>query len=171
MPVNAPIRSMPSARSRARLLEVIAQFDVEAAPRYRPVPTGRRPTTWCNIFVWDTTRALGAEIPHCVDGAGRSVPVGQGKELTANGTLRWLETHGAADGWREADAAGAMRAAEAGAPAVAIWHNAFGPGHVGIVVPCENEGVHIAQAGAVCFSRGPLAHGFGDRPVRFFVHA
>lgn len=170
MPVDAPLRSMASARGRSLLLEVIAQFDVEATPRYRPVPTRRGPTTWCNIFVWDATRALGAEIPHCVDEAGRSVPVGQGRELTANGTLRWLETHGVADGWREEDAAGAVRAAEAGSPALAIWHNPFGPGHVGIVVPCQDEGVHIAQAGAVCFNSRPLAHGFGDRPARFFVH-
>ncbi len=171
MPVDAPVRSTPAARSPARLLEVVAQFDVETTPRYRPVSTPRGSTTWCNIFVWDATRALGAEIPHCVDEAGRPVPVGQGRELTANRTLRWLEAHGAADGWREADAAGAVEAARAGSPAVAIWHNPFGPGHVALVVPCEDDGVHIAQAGAACFSRRPLAHGFGDRPARFFVHA
>jgi hypothetical protein len=170
MLVDAPIRSAPSARSRALLLEVVAQFDVEATPRYRPVPTPRGLTTWCNVFVSDVTRALGAEIPHCVDEAGRSIPVEQGVELTANRTLRWLETHGAADGWREADAAGAMRAAQAGSPAVAVWHNPSGPGHLAIVVPCEDEGVHIAQAGAACFGGRPLAHGFGNRPARFFVH-
>jgi hypothetical protein len=171
MPVDAPVRSTPSARSRARLLDVVAQFDVEMTARYRPVPTPQGPTTWCNIFVWDATRALGAEIPHCVDEAGCSVPVGQGRELTANRTLRWLEAHGATAGWRESDAAGAVRAAQGGLPAVAIWHNPFGPGHVALVVPCDAEGVHVAQAGAVCFSSRPLAHGFGERPARFFVHA
>jgi hypothetical protein len=171
VPVEAPVRSTPSVRSQALLLEVIAQFDVEATPRYRPVPAPRGTTTWCNIFVWDATRALGAEVPHWVDEAGRSVPAGKGKELTANGTLRWLTTHGPADGWREEDAAGAQRAAEAGSPALAIWHNPFGPGHVALVVPCHDAGVHIAQAGAACFRCRPLAHGFGDRPARFFVHA
>jgi hypothetical protein len=63
-----------------------------------------------------------------------------------------------------------MRAAQAGSPAVAVWHNPSGPGHLAIVVPCEDEGVHIAQAGAACFGGRPLAHGFGNRPARFFVH-
>ncbi|HXJ83223.1 MAG TPA: hypothetical protein VMS64_31625 [Candidatus Methylomirabilis sp.] len=170
-PVDAPVRSAPSTRSRARLLEVVAQFEVETTPRYQPVSISSGSTTWCNIFVWDATRALGAEIPHCVDEAGRAVPVGQGTELTANRTLRWLETHGLAAGWREEDAAGAIRAARAGSPAVAIWHNPFGPGHVALVVPCDDDGVHIAQAGAACFSSRPLAHGFGERSARFFVHA
>jgi hypothetical protein len=169
--VDAPVRSTPAARSPARLLEVVAQFSVETTPRYRPVSTPRGPTTWCNIFVWDATRALGAEIPHCVDEAGCSVPVGEGRELTANRTLRWLETHGPATGWREVDAVGAVAAARAGSPAVAIWHNPFGPGHVALVVPSDEADIHIAQAGAACFSRRPLAHGFGDRPARFFAHA
>jgi hypothetical protein len=171
LPVDAPVRSTPAARSPARLLEVVAQFSVETTPRYRPVSTPRGPTTWCNIFVWDATRALGAEIPHCVDEAGCSVPVGEGRELTANRTLRWLETHGPATGWREVDAVGAVAAARAGSPAVAIWHNPFGPGHVALVVPSDEADIHIAQAGAACFSRRPLAHGFGDRPARFFAHA
>jgi hypothetical protein len=51
---------------------------------------------------------------------------------------------GAADRWREADAAGAFRAAS---PAVNIWHNSFGPGHVALVVPCEDDGVHLDQGG------------------------
>jgi hypothetical protein len=171
MPVDAPTRSDPSARDRDGLLAVIGQFQVETTWRYRPTPTKRGRNTWCNIFVWDVTRALGAEVPHCVDEAGRPTAIGQGKELTANGTLRWLEMYGPAHGWREEDAPAAARAAEAGWPTLAIWHNPFGHGHIALVVTGPDGNVHIAQAGADCFSNRPLAHGFGDRPVRFFVHA
>jgi hypothetical protein len=54
---------------------------------------------------------------------------------------------------------------------LAAWQNPDGHGHIAVVVPAgPGEGVQVAQAGAVCFGRGPLARGFGERPVRFFIH-
>jgi hypothetical protein len=171
MPVDAPVTGAVTARSRDALLTVVAQFEVATAPRYRPEAAGDAARTWCNIFAWDVTRALGAEVPHWVDDAGRAAPAGRGRELSANATMRWLETHGADHGWQEAGGAAAERAVAAGRPVLAVWLNPDGHGHIAVVVPAPGEsGVHIAQAGRVCFDSAPLADGFGDRPVRFFVH-
>jgi hypothetical protein len=171
-PVRAPVRSTAAARSREALLSVVAQFEVERSPRYQSEIRGDRRETWCNIFAWDVTRALGAEVPHWVDRMGRATGAGSGRELTANATVRWLETHGAANGWAEGDAPSATRAAEAGQPVLAVWQNPDGHGHVAVVVPSlsREPQVHVAQAGATCFSNGPLVEGFGARPVRFFIH-
>ena len=46
-------------------------------------------------IVWDVTKAMGAEIPHWVDNNGNRVGVGQGRELSANGTADWLRQHAA----------------------------------------------------------------------------
>jgi hypothetical protein len=171
MPVDAPATSVAAARSRDALLAVVGQFEVVSAPRYQPGVPGDAAETCCNIFTWDVTRALRAEVPHWVDDAGRPVAAGHGREMSANATVRWLETHGAAHGWREGTAAEAEFAAASGAPALAVWLNTDGHGHVAVVVPArEGAGVHIAQAGTSCFDSGPLAQGFGDHPVRFFLH-
>jgi hypothetical protein len=171
MPVDAPATSVAAARSPDALLAVVAQFEVASAARYQPGGHGHATETCCNIFAWDVTRALGAEVPHWVDDAGRPVAAGHGREMSANATVRWLETHGAAHGWREGTATEAEVAAASGAPVLAVWLNPDGHGHVAVVVPApEGGGLHIAQAGASCFDSGPLAQGFGDRPVRFFIH-
>ena len=172
VPVDAPVRSTARARSREALLAVVAQFRVETSPRYQAEAREDRRETWCNIFTWDVTRALDAEVPHWVDDAGKPAPEGQGRELTANATVHWLETHGATRGWTEGDAAGAAAAAEAGQPVLAVWRNTDGHGHLALVVPAVSgaPGIHIAQAGAACFTSQPMARGFGERPVRFFIH-
>lgn len=171
-PVSPPVRSTAAARSGEALLAVVAQFEVETSPRYRAEIRDDRRETWCNIFAWDVTRALDAEVPHWVDRAGRGVRAGRGRELTANATVRWLETHGAARGWAEGDAASAVGAAEAGQPVLAVWQNPDGHGHLAVVVPTLSREpcLHVAQAGATCFSSRPLAEGFGERPARFFIH-
>ncbi|MDR3278373.1 MAG: hypothetical protein LBT12_06325, partial [Oscillospiraceae bacterium] len=81
-------------RSPENLRAAVDQFDVENAERYRPHRNGS--DTYCNIYVWDVTSALGAEIPHYVDsqtGAPRTYPDIQGAtEQGAIAMERWLET-------------------------------------------------------------------------------
>ncbi len=158
-PVNAPIQSTPGNRSVTRYNDVINQFAVGVNPRY----ARRDGNTYCNIFVWDVTKAMGAEIPHWW----------QGRELNANATNDWLHQNGAAHGWRKVSAAEAQAYANQGKPAVASWKNPGGIGHIGMVRPGEITagGPALAQAGASNFNRGHVADGFGNRPVEYWVHA
>lgn len=78
IPIDAPVRGNPSNRNAHTYNEVLNPFAVGNNPRYTP----RGGNTSCNIFVWDATRAMGAEIPHWVDDAGNPIGVGKGRELT-----------------------------------------------------------------------------------------
>lgn len=170
-PATPALRSTPADRSPELLRAVARQFDVERAARYQP-GQGR---TWCNIFLWDATSALGAEVPHWVDLQGEPAQVGHGAELSANLVVSWLERHGPSHGWAESDEVGARAAANAGRPAVVAWVNPMPghSGHVALVLPDGPGGIGpvIAQAGAHNYSAAPLAKGFGTaRPLRWFTH-
>jgi predicted chitinase/LysM repeat protein len=168
IPVEAPLQGSPSNRNADTYADVIDQFGVASNPRYQP----RDGNTYCNIFAWDVTKAMGAEIPHWVDGAGNPTGVGQGRELDANGGHLWLQNHGPAHGWREVSAQEAQQMANQGHPTVASWHNPGGIGHIGVVRPGEiNErGPALAQAGARNFNEGHVKDSFGNANVKYFVN-
>ena len=181
-PVNMPLTGNPTNRSAARLDDILDQFNVETAERYRPYRrTGR--DTYCNIYVWDVTRTLGAEIPHYVDpdtGVPRGYPDVKGaRELDANATYTWLGQHGATYGWREVSAEQAQAYANAGYPAVTAWHNSGGAGHVQVVCPSESggfdavRGVTVAQSGSKNTRYAHLSstlRGSELKNVRYYVH-
>ncbi|MFL5320955.1 MAG: peptidoglycan-binding protein [Myxococcaceae bacterium] len=158
-PVNAPVKSTTGNRSAARYADVLNQFAVGVNPRYRP----RSGNTYCNIFVWDATKAMGAEIPHWW----------HGHELDANSVNSWLHQNGVAHGWRRVDAKTAQQFANAGRPSVASWRNPGGIGHVAMVRPgsINAAGPASAQAGARNFNYGHIANGFGSRHPEYWVHA
>ncbi|MCG0238548.1 MAG: hypothetical protein L6E13_04675 [Firmicutes bacterium] len=168
-PVKPEVVSLPGERSASEYNRVLDQFDVENNPRYKPGTN-----TYCNIYVWDVTRAMGAEIPHWVDDNGNPVPVGKGEELDANKKALWLEEHGPRFGWREVTAAEAQEMANRGHPVVAAWRNPRGIGHVAPVVPGEydpEKGPTISQAGSKNFRRATVRDGFGRlEEVRYYVH-
>jgi putative chitinase len=170
IPVDAPVRGDPSNRNAGNYGQVIDQFSVNNNPRYQP----RGGNTYCNIFAWDVTRAMGAEIPHWVDGNGNPAGVGApgARELDANGGHRWLEQHGPRHGWREVSAQEAQALANQGHPTVASWNNPGGIGHIAVVRPGEmtDRGPAIAQAGASNFNNGHVRDSFGNRPVQYFVN-
>lgn len=145
IPTNPPVKGDPARRNASDYDNVINQFAVAHNPRYTP----RGGNTYCNIFVWDVTRAMGAEVPHWVNASGTPVGVGQGRELNANATNDWFHQHGARHGWRQVSAEEAQRMANAGHPSVASWKNPNGIGHIAIVRPGEinSRGPAIAQAG------------------------
>jgi Putative peptidoglycan binding domain len=157
--VEAEVRSTPDDRSAGLYDDVLNQFAVGVNLRY----ARRDGNTYCNIFAWDATRAMGAEIPHWVNG----------RELDANSCHRWLATTGARNGWSPAAAAQAQAAANAGRPTVATWNNPGGIGHIAMVRPgtLTAAGPAIAQAGAKNFNKGHLADGFGARVPTYWVHA
>ena len=169
VPVDAPAKGSPSARNADTYNNVINQFAVGNNPRYEP----RDGNTYCNIFAWDVTKAMGAEIPHWVDANGNPAAQGKGRELDANDTNTWLNQHGEKNGWRKVSAEEAQRLANEGHPAVASWNNPDGIGHIAVVRPGEvtGNGPSIAQAGSENFNDGHVYDSFPrGAEVEYFVN-
>ena len=185
-PLNAPRTNSPAHRGAHDYASVIDQFRVETSARYEPGTD-----TYCNIFVWDVTRAMGAEIPHYVleNPAGASgvdelgkftAPADLLKELKVNPTVAWLTKSGVYHGWKRVEAKAAQHMANDGHPTIAIWPNpdAQQPGHVAMVrpgsLPLGPEGPAIAQAGRLVLDADHLDTGFKDpalqRPVQYWYH-
>ena len=161
------VTSAPNDRTPERLLEVVRQFDVEASPRYQAWPG----QTWCNVFVWDVTSAMGAEVPHWVFPDGRPAPVGVGSELNANQVALWL-SRAQWLGWSATTSELACVAAGLGEPVVLAWRNPAGHGHLAVGLPTPpGSPLLIAQAGARNFVGRPYTEGFGKVPVSFYLHA
>lgn len=113
--------------------------------------------TFCNFWFADDCSVDGIPMPR----------------KTANEQGAWLASpDGWHAGWLEVHAVGAKAAADRGERVAAVWVNTHGPhGHIARLVPNPTgEDINIAQAGSTNFARGPLAAGFGSRPVRFFTH-
>jgi hypothetical protein len=157
--------------------QVIDQFEVETQGRYKPHKDANN-NTYCNIFTWDVTRAMGAEIPQRVDiktNKPRHFPDTSGtKELNANGMAEWLRTHGAKYGWKKVTGNVAQENANEGKPAVAVWHNPKGIGHFQVVRPIKgndtysvDKGPYVAQAGSKNYSYGPAINAYNrNNPKR-----
>ena len=154
-PTSPSVVSGASNRSAGLYRQVLDQFGVESSERYRPYRRGN--DTYCNIFVWDATSAMGCEIPHFVDpdGTPRAYPdVSGAYELDANGVHNWLVNSGPEYGWREVSAEEAQAWANAGKPAVTAYNNVGGIGHVQMVCPSADgkydpvRGVTVTQAGS-----------------------
>ena len=177
-PTTPSITSGPEYRSPELYRAVIDQFQVETAERYRPFRNGN---TYCNIYVWDVTRAMGAEIPLYTDpatGEPRYYPDTKGaKSMGAIAMDQWLATRGPAYGWREVDAETAQMYANQGHPAVTT---AGSLGHVQIVCPSKDggfdtvRGVTIAQAGRIVTNYTHISSIYGGNAlnsnVRYWVY-
>lgn len=158
-PLDAPLTSDVTNRSATRLALVVAQFAPEFARRYRrrDLNGDDKDETFCNFFVVDVARAMGCPLP----------------QVLANDLFAWLNELSARSGpWRLVEADEAQRRADEGQFVVAGWFNRNGgSGHVAVLVPSLGEdGVWVAQAGLTNFLRGPVASGFGSRPVAYFAH-
>jgi len=177
-PTTPSVTSNEDNRSPERYRSVINQFRVETAERYRPQREGN---TYCNIFVWDVTSAMGAEIPHYTDpvtGEARYYPDIRGaRSMGAIATCSWLATHGESYGWREVDAETAQMHANQGRPAIT---SAGSIGHVQIVCPSLNgeydpvKGVTIAQAGSRVTNYTHISSIYGANTlknnIRYWIH-
>ncbi len=160
-------------RSADAYNEVLADLNVENRQRYQRTSTA----TWCNIYVWDATKAMGCEIPHYynrVTGAPLSRDYclqhpGEYYEMSAIRMTNWLCDHGSEYGWVECTAEEAIAHANMGQPTVCA---ATTTGHVAMVAPQGDgeSGVMISQAGASNFQHGPQSNGFGNYPVKYFYH-
>ncbi len=159
-------------RSPENYIAAAKQFEVETNPRYvrGHANPGVGKETYCNIYLWDVTKAMSCEVAHWVDPAtGVEVPMGKGVELSANGVCDWFTTHAMEFGWMQCGKQKATLRASLGLPTVVLWKNTGGIGHVAMVLP-GLDFVHIAQAGASNFFDGNLTKSFGNLPVIFFTH-
>ena len=157
-PATPRITSSTDDRSPERYRSVVNQFRVESAERYRPFRDGH---TYCNIFVLDVTRAMGAYIPH----------------VGAIAMCNWFGTKGEEHGWREVDAQTAQMHANEGKPAVTSAGNL---GHVQMVIPSRDgnydpvRGVAIAQAGSVVSNYTHITSIYSNstiaNQIRYFIH-
>ena len=174
---NPQITSSESNRSAGLYRSVIDQFNVETSPRY-DVDGG----TYCNIFLWDVTRAMGAEIPHYVDAdtnEARYYPDVKGtSQQTANRIYDWLDEKGGEYGWYQVTAEEAQNLANEGHPAVTAFKNPGGHGHVQVVCPSEDgkydpkRGATIAQAGRHLYNYAPITKVYGKSlsKVVYYAH-
>ena len=114
---------------------------------------------------------MSCEVPHWVDPAtGVEVPLGKGKELSANGVCDWYATHALHFGWMVCSPKQAQERATKGFPTVVLWKNTGGIGHVGMILP-GLDFIHLAQAGAHNFFDRNLTSGFGNvGPLHFYTH-
>ena len=178
---NPPLTNHVGERDAEIYRSVIDQFHVESNERYR-VGKMNGNDTYCNIFAWDVTRAMGAEIPHYVyESTGEPASAGGAgiREQTANDVNDWLNTYGAVYGWKKVTAEEAQRYANMGMPAVTSWKNPGGHGHLQVVSPSADggynagKGVAIAQAGRQLINYGYATDSYsGERlkEVEYFVH-
>lgn len=174
LPCPLTVCSNQGARSPRNLEDVVRALRVDTDPRYAPRDLNADGTreTFCNIFLWDFSRAMGVEIPHWVDAQGCPCAPGKGLELNANATVRWMVSYGVPHyGWEQVLEPVARARVLRGEPTVALWQNHSGIGHVAALVPARTGETYIAQAGAACFSRGPLSRGFGRLSPVFYSHA
>jgi len=176
-PATPAITNSADERSPERYRAVINQFNVETAERYKP---GREGKTYCNIFVWDVTRAMGAEMPLYTEpdtGIPRSYPDTKGaRSMGAIAMCDWLSTHGMNYGWREVNAETAQMHANQGKPAIT---SAGGIGHVQVICPSRDggydpiRGVTIAQAGSIVTNYTHLSSTYNtssQKSVRYWIH-
>jgi hypothetical protein len=170
--IVAPLTNPSDERDSRIYNAVLNQFGVESNSRYKANQQGKN-ETYCNIYVWDVTKAMGAEIPHWVDRNGNPVPQYTGRELNANGVVNWLETNGNSNGWHTLSAEQAQSIANSGKPVVATYDNPNGIGHVAMVRPGEyssETGPAIAQAGSRNMNNTTVRETFGSRNVVYYYH-
>lgn len=165
--------------------QVIDQFNVETHGRYRK----RDGNTYCNIFAWDVTRAMGAEIPHWLtydnemyhmdNNISYKANTAFARELNANSVYRYMENHCADIGYQEVTPLEGQSLANEGKPVVVVWENKGGIGHVAVVRPDmtgqvdQASEIRIAQAGGKNFSNGTLEKGFNNvniNEMKFYAH-
>lgn len=174
LPALLRVSSAIGHRSAASLDAVIDALNLDQSVRYRArdVTGDGIDETFCNIAMWDFSRAMNCEIPHWIrpDGSIANAHEKGARELRINDTMTWLDQHGAAHGFVKVDGAAARLYALTGAFASVWWRNPTGrAGHAAFL---RSDGVTIAQAGRRSFSRGTIREGFGNiSPLVWWVHA
>lgn len=170
---HPPLTNDENGRDPNIYAQVINQFAVAHNSRYKSDSNG----TYCNIFVWDVTRAMNCEIPHWVDRLGDSAAPhsSHANEININAGMDWMLHFGIIKhGWQAASAKAAQNHANLGKPAVAMYKNPSPThhGHTAVIRPgsINSRGPASAQAGSINFNSGHIQDGFGGLPIHYFIH-
>jgi hypothetical protein len=102
-----PVTGTTANRSQALYDRVIDQLAVENNPRYLPA----NGSTYCNIFVWDVTRAMNCAIPPWILADGTIAEPGQAEafQIDIDEGACWMVNYGVpTHGWQLADMATAQ---------------------------------------------------------------
>ncbi len=188
MPVDAALRNDAQNRNHTALNAVLDQFAVEAEKRYQPGLF----STYCNIFAWDVTAAMNAEIPHWLNRKtnmpyryNRKISYSENArlafEINVNTLYDWMRMNADVIGYRQVGEQEAKAAANNGKPAVAIWKNPEegSSGHIVVLRPYdtnhggEPEETYVAQAGRRPSNYIPLNKVFSKDKMQtlvFYVH-
>jgi hypothetical protein len=168
----------PVTPAAQHLFQVIDGMDVEhhwpagehvswesGIPDGRPESaTGKH--THCSAFAAAAAKRVGVYVLR---------PPDHPQLLLANAQYDWLESEGAAHGWKQlADGAEAQRLANGGSLVLAAYRNHHDdkPGHIAIVRPSDKdarlireEGPQITQAGGTNYRSVALRVGFAGHPA------
>jgi hypothetical protein len=169
-----PFSSDPASRLARTLDMVIDSLELGRSPRYqaRDLTGDGVDETFCNIALWDFSRAMTCEIPHwaLADGSIARPNAKNARELRVDDTLTWLDQHGRSHGFMPVSYETARVYALAGRFASVWWRNP-NPKRSGHVAFFRSNGAEIAQAGRSSFGRGTIAQGFGSSsPLVWWVH-
>lgn len=171
------LQSIHSETPREIVTRLIKQYITRYVPIYdRPVGAERRiKATACNILFTDVVQQKQIHGPyHWVDIKGNPMRfrpgiTGLAKELSANGLITWFRKHGKDYGWTKVQEAVALEYARNEALVAVTYYNPTpnSSGHIAILL----EDGTIAQAGKnMPFVGKPIAVGFGNLPVEFWVY-
>lgn len=153
-----------TTRSPFAILKTLKVLNFENGQRYSP--KGNK--TFCNIAMWDGTKALGCEIPHYYNPeTGHKTKFGVGKEMSANDIQGWMDSFGKENGWEKVSGTQAIIDAANGLPVLIVYTNPNynKSGHVAFFL----DGNYVIQAGAKCgiFS---VIEIFGNLPFTLYTH-
>ena len=174
--VDPPLKGQSCEKNPEKYKSIIDQFSVTTNVRYLPIPPNPRPArapegryTWCNIFGWDVSMAMGCRIyPHFYSSKKQKIkgieleegqPVNNnfklefaGKEIietNANRQTAWFKKYGTKFGWKILSGPEeAQKYANEGRLVIASWENInkdeavggyAGSGHVIVIRPDDSK--------------------------------
>ncbi len=185
-PMDATIRGDPCKPNRELYNQVINQFSVDVNPRYTPrhIPgTSLLRSTFCNILVFDVTRAMNIDggLYYYKKSDGTPPPEefykkyynpfaeqSQYAGMGANEMVKYLDEYGPSRGWKLLSAKDAQAAANMGFCTIVVRNNPGGIGHVAVIRPGElnitfgQDDPVSANAGGGNFNIGYTSQSFGS---------
>jgi hypothetical protein len=163
--------------ARFKLLDAVDLINPEK-PYYQPRDIDNIPgrETFCNWFAGDVLDVMGIKLPRYDSSAGfypRPHPYYGNTKMTkpySAGHLNRYFNNGGEGKWKSVgNKADVVKLANDDKVVVASIPGS--PGHIAVVIPGgTGSSVLVAQAGAVCSKKLPLAQGFGNADVQFFQY-
>ena len=126
--------------------------------------------------------AMGVALPHYIN-PDKITPGTRGvdgaTEMLINQTITWIREYGAQYGWEKVTEEQAQIYANQGCPAITLYKNSGGHGHVQVIRPSDQEynpdlGAYIAQAGSTNFNKGYTSQVYSsdmrENEIEYYIH-